>query len=233
MFGLLLLVAVLEMVPLGPRFNAYLAVSLLASALADLLLAIWLVWSPSRYRETLSRRAGVLLVGGGMLLVVCILVGVLVGSQMLERRARAADAEAAHQRFVIPNTSRFPADDVERALAEFERAARRLEGLWPSMEGRDPVVLELYPNLEVYRTEMGLQWSRGSVECREHETVISVPLEDASGIMTGGRIRRQRHCMRWFMRWCVKAWAPRRCSRSPVGTMRAWLNYTQSEESLG
>ena len=70
-----------------------------------------------------------------MLLVVCILVGVLVGSQMLERGSRAVDAEAARQRFVVPDTSRLPSDDVERALAEFERAARRLEGLWPSMEG--------------------------------------------------------------------------------------------------
>ena len=54
------------------------------------------------------------------------------------------------------------------------------------MEGRGPVVLELYPNLDEYRAQRGLQWSRGSVECREHETVISVPLEDASGTMTEG-----------------------------------------------
>ena len=186
LFGLLLLVAVLEMVPLGSRFNVSLVVSLFASALVALLLAIWLVWSPSRRRVTLSRRAEALLIGGGMLLVVGISVGTLVGRQILERGPRAADADAARQRFVVPDTSRFPSDDVERALAEFERAARRLEGLWPSMEGRGPVVLELYPNLEEYRAERGLQWSRGSVECREHETVISVPLEDASGIMTGG-----------------------------------------------
>ena len=62
-----------------------------------------------------------------------------------------------------PDTSRLSSDDDERALAEFERAARRLEGLWPSLEGRGPVVLELHPNLEEYRTERGLQWSRGSV----------------------------------------------------------------------
>ena len=105
---------------------------------------------------------------------------------MLERGPRATDADAARQRFVVPDTSRFSSDDVERALAEFERAARHLEGLWPSMEGRGPVVLELYPNLEEYRTERGLQWSRGSVECREHETVISVPLGNTSGIMTEG-----------------------------------------------
>ena len=115
-----------------------------------------------------------------------ILVGVLVGQQILERGPRATDADAARQRFVVPDTSRFSSDDVEGALAEFERAARHLEGLWPSMEGRGPVVLELYPNLEEYRTERSLQWSRGSVECREHETVISVPVEDASGIFTEG-----------------------------------------------
>ena len=186
LFGLLFLMVVLEQVPLGSRFNVSLASALFASVLTALLLAIWLVWSPSRRRVTLSRRAEVLLIGGGMLLVVGISVGTLVGRQMLERGSRAVDAEAARQRFVVPDTSRLPSDDVERALAEFERAARRLEGLWPSMEGRGPVVLELYPNLEEYRTERGLQWSRGSVECREHETVISVPLEDDSGIMTGG-----------------------------------------------
>ena len=48
------------------------------------------------------------------------------------------------------------------------------------------MVLELHPNLEEYRAERGLQWSRGSVECREHETVISVPLEDAPSILTEG-----------------------------------------------
>ena len=186
LFGLLFLMVVLEQVPLGSRFNVSLTVSLFASALLALLLAIWLVWSPSRRRVTLSRRAEVLLIGGGMLLVVGISVGTLVGRPILERGSRATDADAARQRFVVPDTSRFPSDDVERALAEFERAARHLEGLWPSMEGRGPVVLELYPNLEEYRTERGLQWSRGSVECREHETVISVPLEDASSIMTEG-----------------------------------------------
>ena len=186
LFGLLFLMVVLEQVPLGSRFNVSLASALFVSVLSALLLAMWLVWSPSRRRVTLSRRAEVLLIGGGMLLVVCILVGVLVGSQMLERGSRAVDAEAARQRFVVPDTSRLSSDDVERALAEFERAARRLEGLWPSMEGRGPVVLELHPNLEAYRTERGLQWSRGSVECREHETVISVPLEDAFGILTEG-----------------------------------------------
>ena len=50
---------------------------------------------------------------------------------------------------------RLPSDDVERALAEFERAARSLEGLWLSMEGRGPVVLELYPNLDEYRSAEG------------------------------------------------------------------------------
>ena len=186
MFGLLFLVAVLETIPLGSRFNVSITVALIASALVALLLAIRLVCSPSRRRVTLSRRAEVVIIGGGMLLLVGISVGTLIGGPILERGPRAADADAARQRFVVPDTSRFPSNDVERVLGEFERAARRLEGLWPSMEGRGPVVLELYPNAEAYRTERGLQWSRGSVECREHETVISVPLGNTSGIMTEG-----------------------------------------------
>ena len=186
LFGLLFLVAVLETIPLGSRFDVSITVALIASALVALLLAIRLVCSPSRRRVTLSRRAELLIVVGGMLLLVGISVGTLIGGPILERGPRAADADAARQRFVVPDTSRFPSDDVERALGEFERAARRFEGLWPSMEGRGPVVLELYPNVEAYRTERGLQWSRGSVECREHETVISVPLGNTSGIMTEG-----------------------------------------------
>ena len=104
LFGLLLLVAVLEMVPLGSRFNVSLVVSLFASALVALLLAIWLVWSPSQRRVTLSCRAEVLLIGGGMLLVVGISVGTLAGRQILERGQLAADAGAARQRFVVPDT---------------------------------------------------------------------------------------------------------------------------------
>ena len=48
-----------NMVPLGSRFNVSLVVSLFASALVALLLAIWLVWSPSQRRVTLSCRAEV------------------------------------------------------------------------------------------------------------------------------------------------------------------------------
>ena len=50
LFGLLFLMVVLEQVPLGSRFNVFLASALFASVLSTLLLAMWLVWSPSRRR---------------------------------------------------------------------------------------------------------------------------------------------------------------------------------------
>ena len=175
--GLLLEAAVIELVPLGPWFRRMMAV---VAPVVAILTAFCLVLLKPRAAGCLKSLANTLSWPLALVLMLAIVAPVAF-PRLSERLSRASDAEAALQEFYVSYSPNLEHARVERTLAEFERARRRLEGQWPRPEESSPITLHLFQTLREYRTAFASDlWSGGGTYCGQNGVVIGVPLEEPS-----------------------------------------------------
>lgn len=132
------------------------------------------------------------------------LLGVAMTPYLLERNSRSRDAEAALQSFSPKHAASVDSADLERTLAEFERARHELSDQWLIPESSPHIILHLFRNLEDYRAGRGLDWSGGYAKCGRDKVTIGVPLEDGSNLLnelppTRTPLHEMVHAM-----WCQK-----------------------------
>ena len=96
-------------------------------------------------------------------------------------RSRPEDAKIALGYFEVHNTSLIvERARLERTLAEFERARRRLLDEWSQPKESSRIPLYLYKNRTNFLAGWGLKEAAGAAACLETGPIIGVPLEQAS-----------------------------------------------------
>ena len=176
---------VVELIPLGPWFRWMVAV---VAPVVAVLAAFWLMRLEPRASDLL-RRLGRVANAMPRPLALVLLFAIMTASlspRLVEYFSRASDAEAALQEFYVIYSPNVEPPRVERTLAEFERARRRLEGQWPTPPKESPTIsLRLFRNLREYQAVFGSgTWSVGGMRCEENGAVIGVPLEEASTFLS-------------------------------------------------
>ena len=153
---------VVELAPLGSRFSFMITVAAPAATVLFLLtirlLSTFLLGPSSRTRAMFNKGSGFLhqwVTGNGdqklsfrrralsAMLILCVGIASFSSFMFVERTARESDAEAALQSFEIVHGPSLEDAGVQRILAEFERARRRLDGQWPVSHSQ-PVALYLF-----------------------------------------------------------------------------------------
>ena len=96
-------------------------------------------------------------------------------------RSRPEDAKIALGYFEVTNASSFmERARLERTLAEFERARRRLLDEWSQPKENSRIPLYLYNNRTEFLAGWGLKEAAGAAACLETGPIIGLPLEQAS-----------------------------------------------------
>lgn len=175
---------VVEFVPLGPRFatmtTIFAPVVALPFAIAPNLIKPRNPKPISDPHKRHPSKAALLLISATVLMM-----GAAMSPAAIERLSRPGDAETALKSFVpIYGTGVDPAK-VERTLAEFERARRKLADQWEVPDSRPRISLYLFRDSREYKEYMapiGLDWSGGYANCLEDRVTIGVPLEEASNV---------------------------------------------------
>ena len=172
---------VIATVALGPRFGPMVVIVAPLSAL-PLAIGISLI-KPSRVnraekdKQHLSWKTVALL----SLLPLPMIVAAM-GPRMADHLTRSVDAQASLRSFAPIYPLGVDPARVERTLAEFERARRRLEGEWVVPESSPRITSHLFRDIHEYRALTGFDWYGGHASCSEHGVIIGVPLEEAPSL---------------------------------------------------
>ena len=123
---------------------------------------------------------------------------------VMDHQSRSQDAAAALQSFLPKHAASVDSADLERTLAEFERARHELSDQWLIPESSPHIILHLFRDLEDYRAGRGLDWSGGYAQCGRDKVTIGVPFEDGSHLLnelppTRTPLHEMVHAM-----WCQK-----------------------------
>ena len=178
--------AVVATVSLGPRFG--IMVMVVAPLVAFLLAVLTTQGKPSRSSlvDSWSKRhkRKFLLVS---VFVLFLILGVAISPTISDHRSRPHDAEAALQSFVPNCASDVDQARLERTLAEFERARRRLAKLWLVPESSPRISLCLFRDAGEHKAytleKWGFDWAAGHASCLKDGVVVGVPLEDAPNVL--------------------------------------------------
>ena len=177
LFGL---VAV-ELIPLGSQFGLLLVVVPFIALMVTVLIKVLPALIPLRRRRAgISSREQAAIFG---LLALVIIAAALITPTTIERLSRNEDAKAAIRHFAIEHDPGVELGSLERTLAEFERARRRMSEEWTVQPDAPPISLEILQDMETYRQIRHEDWSTGFAICRERGIVIVVPVEGESGVM--------------------------------------------------
>ena len=96
---------------------------------------------------------------------------------------RTNAARASHEITVLHSTNireEEHAPGIRATLAEFERARRRLLGIWPAYHRDGQITVQLFSTETEYQEFMGRDDALGSAWCHTHGSTIAVPLEDGA-----------------------------------------------------
>ena len=130
--------------------------------------------------KRMSRKQTLALVGVCIVAIIIALVPTLS-----ERFSRDDDAKGAIEHFELAYVgSNVDQARVERTLAEFERAHRRLAKEWLQPAETSLISLYLYRDIKEYRAKVDEIWSGGVTVCLERGASIGVPLENASNVFS-------------------------------------------------
>ena len=183
---LLLLPFVVDVVALGPWFRwAMLGSLAVAISLSFLLLVSFgpaLEWVVNRLRNIhipSRSRQGDRVLGGVIILVV---VGLAAGGIIWFKSHQSkivADAESAMANFEVNYAKGVDLSRLNQTLAEFERARRSIERVWPNLSDRSPITLRLFGSIEEYHAVTGRHHTAGVAFCPSTGAVVWVPLEQA------------------------------------------------------
>ena len=182
----LVLTFALDKIALGPGFNMTIvgatSVALCVTLLLNVIFGRVVAWLEIRLNDLrllkLSPRVGRVLSGLGALVMVSFSLGTLVWFNLHQSRT-TADAEAAIANFQVHVATGLDRSNLNQTLAEFERARRSLELVWPSPAYSSPITLRLFESIEEYHAETGRYYSDGSASCPPTGAVVWVPLEQA------------------------------------------------------
>ena len=181
------LVAV-ELIPLGPssRFLAFIvpAIAVVAALLMKTLPSV----SAGKLRRGGRARFGLRLYSRERIALFALMSMFLIAAAVIipttiERLSRTDDARIALRSFTL---IRHPAVDIhnlERTLAELERARRSFSEEWMIPDDAPPITLQLFPDIESYRQIRDERWSTGFVRCKGGGVTIVVPVEKTAGML--------------------------------------------------
>ena len=177
---------VIDWVALGPSFRwAVLGSAAVATCMSFLLIVSFrpaLKWVESRLRDiripSRSSQRDRVLAGAVILVTVVSVTGGIIWYKSHQSRT-VADAEAALANFQVRYERGVDPSRLNQTLAEFERARRSLELVWPSPAYSSPITLRLFESIEEYHAETGRYYSDGSASCPPTGAVVWVPLEQA------------------------------------------------------
>ena len=183
---LLSLPFVIDGVALGPSFRwALLGSAAVATCMSLLLMVSFgpaLKWALSRLRDirtpSRSSQRDRVLAGAVILGTVVLATGGIIWYKSHQSRT-VADAEAALANFQVRYERGVDPSRLNQTLAEFERARRSLERIWPHPAVSSPISLRLFESIEEYHAETGRYNSDGSASCPPTGAVVWVPLEQA------------------------------------------------------
>ncbi len=175
----LVLTFALDKIALGPGFNVAIVVAVAVALCVTFLLNVFWgrVWSWLEIRLNdlrllkLLPRVGRVLSGLGLLVLVGFSLGALIWFYSHQART-AADAEDALANFQVHYTGGVDQSRLNQTLAEFERARRSLELVWPSPAYSSPITLRLFESIEEYHAETGRYYSDGSASCPPTGAVV-------------------------------------------------------------
>ena len=106
---------------------------------------------------------------------------------VMDHQSRSLDAAAALQSFSPLDPSSLDSADLERTLAEFERARHELGDQWLIPDSSPLIVLFLFRDEWEYRNytraNWGIEYAGGHAICSPSGATVGVPLEDASSLL--------------------------------------------------
>ena len=137
-------------------------------------------------------------------IILLMMAGIGMAPAVIDHQSRSRDAEAALQSFLPRHAASVDSADLERTLAEFERARHELSDQWLIPKSSPHIILHLFRDLEDYRAGRGLDWSGGYAQCGRDKVTIGVPFEDGSHLLnelppTRTPLHEMVHAM-----WCQK-----------------------------
>lgn len=186
MFLSLALPYAVDKIALGPDFNIAIVVAATVAFCAILLLNVFWgrVWSwferqINRLRMLrLSPRVRRVMSSLGLLGIVAFSLVILI--QFYSHQSRTvADAEAALRNFQVRAAPGLDKANFNQTLAEFERARRSLEKVWPKPADSSHITLRLFGSIEEYHAVTGRNNSAGAASCPPTGATVWVPLEQA------------------------------------------------------
>ena len=181
---------VVDRVPLGPDIRPaavlYLTDALLTSLGFVLLISragVVAGSQSSRARRWWTLRRALLGVGVLSLLLAFWAVGLVALSGARNSRIEL-DATSARDEFrVFTYGEDLDRGRLDRTLAEFEQARRRLEGEWPQSGEPPPIELHIYRDMQQYRARRGMEWSAGMAYCQPRQASVAIPLEEEASVL--------------------------------------------------
>ena len=187
-FGLGLLF-VIDKVPLGPEFGPALTIYLADAVTTGLGSALLLARGWTLYRDRSDQYCKlwtfkrVILGLAAIALVAALCAVVSIAWSDVRLSGTEADAESARQEFrVFTYGDDLDQSKLDRTLAEFEQARRRLEGEWPESREALPIELHLFKDIQQFHDRRGrMEWAVGAAYCSLTNVAIAVPLEEGLG----------------------------------------------------
>ncbi len=203
--------AVIDLVSLGPRFALIVAAVVPLIALPITVLIANILARFKAEPDELSgeqvknrhRKATFIL-----LVVLLLILGIGMAPTVIDHQSRSRDAEAALQSFLPTHAPSIDAADLERTLAEFERARQELSDQWLIPDSSPLIVLFLFRDEWEYRhytrENWDIEYAGGHAYCLPSGATVGVPLEDASFMYTESPASRTQMHEMVHATWCQK-----------------------------